>query len=117
MKLRTSSRSTPRLGWLLAALLVFAGLDARAQHRPTYPHPPEPADPRAAASAPHTDSSAKMRVSPAQLRQEAEELSSLAQTLTQDIDAVNRGVLPKDTVSRLKRVEKLAKQLRQEIGR
>jgi hypothetical protein len=116
MKLRIRSRLMPRRGWLLAALLL-AGSNASAQHRPTYPHPPEPADPRAASSQPQTDLAANMRVSPAQLRQEAQELSSLAQTITQDIDAVNRGVLPKDTVSRLKRVEKLAKQLRQEIGR
>jgi hypothetical protein len=45
-----------------------------------------------------------------------QELSSLAQDLTQDIDAVNRGMLPKDTVSKLKRVEKLAKRLRKEIA-
>jgi hypothetical protein len=44
-----------------------------------------------------------------------QELSSLAQDLTQDIDAVNRGLLPKETVSKLKRVEKLAKRVRKRL--
>jgi hypothetical protein len=96
-------------------LLLFASVEASAQHRPTYPHPPQAAD-TATVESVQPQLSPRAHLDAAQLQQEAQELSSLAQDLTLDIDAVNRGLLPKDTVSKLKRVEKLAKRLRKEIA-
>jgi apolipoprotein N-acyltransferase len=96
-------------------LLLFASVEASAQHRPTYPHPPQAAD-TATVESVQPQLSPRAQLDPAQLQQEVQELSSLAQDLTQDIDAVNRGLLPKDTVSKLKRVEKLAKRMRKEIA-
>jgi hypothetical protein len=58
----------------------------------------------------------KIKVDPAQLQSEARELLELSQSLQPDIDSVNHGVLPKDTIGKLKRVEKLAKHLRGEIA-
>jgi len=103
-----------KLRWI-ATLLLLASVEASGQHRPTYPHPPQAAD-TAAVENVQPQRSPRAHLNPAELQHEVQELSSLAQDLTQDIDAVNRGLLPKDTVSKLKRMEKLAKRLRKEIA-
>jgi len=51
----------------------------------------------------------------AQLRHEAKELAELSASLPAEIDQVNRGLLPKDVVEKLKRIEKLSKRLRNEL--
>jgi hypothetical protein len=53
---------------------------------------------------------------PAKLQQEAEELAKLSAALPSQIDLVGRGQLPKDLADQLKRIEKLARQLRSEIA-
>ncbi len=57
------------------------------------------------------------RADPAQLKQEAEELAKLSAAVPSQIDLVSQGQLPKDLTDKLKRIEKLAKQLRSEISR
>ena len=104
-----------KLRWSVPLLLLFAGVEASGQHRPTYPHPPQAAD-TATVENVQPQPSQRVRLNPAEFQQEVQELSSLAQDLSQDIDAVNRGLLPKDTVGKLKRAEKLAKRLRKEIA-
>ena len=104
-----------KLRWSVPLLLLFTGLEASGQHRPTYPHPPQAAD-TATVENVQPQPSQRARPNPAELQHEVQELSSLAQDLSQDIEAVNRGLLPKDTVTKLKRVERLAKRLRKEIA-
>jgi hypothetical protein len=58
---------------------------------------------------------AKIKQDPAQLPREARELLDLSQSLQLDIESVNRGLHPKDTIEKLKRIQKLAKHLRGEI--
>lgn len=58
---------------------------------------------------------AKTKLDAAQLQSEARELLELSQSLQSDIESVNHGVLPKDTIEKLKRIQKLAKHLRGEI--
>jgi hypothetical protein len=112
-----NSRMVTKFRWSVPLLLMFARVEASGQHRPTYPHPPQAADTATVENVqPQTSQRAHVNVNPAELHQEVQELSSLAQELNQDIDAVNGGLLPKDTVSKLKRVEKLAKRLRKEIA-
>jgi len=53
----------------------------------------------------------------AQLQHDADELVALTRSIPADIDAANRGLLPKDMVEKLKRIEKLSKQLRKELPR
>jgi hypothetical protein len=55
-------------------------------------------------------------VDPAQLQREANELSALAGSVPLDIKEVNNGVLPKDFLEKLKRIEKLSKHLRSELA-
>jgi hypothetical protein len=56
------------------------------------------------------------RFDPAKLQTEAAELSDLARSIPEDIEAVTKGVLPKDTLEKLKRIEKITKHLRGEIA-
>lgn len=52
----------------------------------------------------------------AKLRSDADELATLAQSIPPDVDQTSRGLLPKDLEQRLKKIEKLAKQLRSRIS-
>ena len=52
-----------------------------------------------------------------QLRRDAKELADLSASVTADIDQVNHGVLPKDVIEKLKRIEKLSKRLRNQLVR
>jgi len=53
----------------------------------------------------------------AKLRSDADELAMLAQSIPVDVDQTTRGILPKDLDQRLKKIQKLAKQLRSRISR
>jgi hypothetical protein len=54
--------------------------------------------------------------SPQQLQHEADELAGLAQSVPSQIQQAQRGVLPKELFDKLKRIEKLSKQLRSELS-
>jgi hypothetical protein len=56
------------------------------------------------------------RLDPRKLQQDAQEISDLAGSIPADIDLVNRGKLPKELLDKLKRIEKLSKHLRGELG-
>jgi hypothetical protein len=49
------------------------------------------------------------------MEREARELSNLAGSIPGDVDQVKKGLLPKNAMDKLKRIEKLAKQLRSQI--
>jgi hypothetical protein len=55
------------------------------------------------------------KLDPMRLRQEADELSNLAQSVPSDITQITQGKLPKDMADKLKRIEKLSKHLRGEL--
>ena len=52
---------------------------------------------------------------PAQLQREVDELVGLAQSLPEQIRQLDRGMLPKDLLEKLKRIEKLSKKMRTEL--
>jgi len=54
-------------------------------------------------------------IDPAKLHAEADELSKLAQSVSDDVGQIVQGKMPKDAINRLKRIEKLSKQLRGEL--
>jgi hypothetical protein len=56
-------------------------------------------------------------LNPAQLQRDAQELVRLAQLIPSGIQQVEEGKLPKDLDGQLRRIEKLAKQLRREVIR
>jgi len=51
-------------------------------------------------------------IDPAKLRHDADELAALAQSIPPEVNQTTKGVLPKDLSEKLRRIEKLAKQLR-----
>jgi hypothetical protein len=53
----------------------------------------------------------------AKLQRNAKELAELSASIPADVDRANRGLLPKDVLEKLKRVEKLSKQLRSDLTR
>jgi hypothetical protein len=53
---------------------------------------------------------------PVKARQQAQELADLAQKIRGEIALVSKSVLPKDLERDLKRVQKLAKQLREQVS-
>lgn len=59
--------------------------------------------------------SATLGTEPAKLKQEAEELAQLSAGVPSDLARVAHGQLPKDLAEKLKRIEKLAKRLRNEL--
>ena len=50
-----------------------------------------------------------------QIKHDADELAKLAGEIPPGVEQVNEGVIPKDLNERLKRIEKLSKQLRREL--
>ena len=100
---------------LLLALLVLPALIAAAQYSRHYPTPPEPAQrPTPTSTSPKTQS--RLAVDPVQIQREAREMLDLSQSVMVDIVSVNHGLLPKDLSDKLKRIEKLSKHLRSEVG-
>ena len=56
-------------------------------------------------------------IDPVSLERDARELAELSASIPADLERVNRGLLPKDVLEKLKRVEKLSKHLRSELTR
>ena len=54
-------------------------------------------------------------VDPVTLQNQANQLADLAAAMPQAVQNANKGVLEKDLIERLKRIEKLAKQLRSQL--
>jgi hypothetical protein len=50
------------------------------------------------------------------MEREARELSALASSVPGDVEQLKKGILPSDAVDKLKRIEKISKQLRGQIG-
>jgi hypothetical protein len=55
-------------------------------------------------------------LNPAKLKEEADQLSKLAQSIPADVDKAAKGQLAQDLAARLKQIEKLSKQLRREVS-
>jgi hypothetical protein len=51
-----------------------------------------------------------------QLQREADDLAREAGTIPIDVASVRKGELPKDTIQKLKQIEKLSKHLRNELA-
>ena len=57
----------------------------------------------------------RQRLNMVKLRHDANELASLAQSIPQDVNQTAKGILPGDLNAKLKKIEKLAKQLRSQL--
>jgi hypothetical protein len=61
--------------------------------------------------------SQRPHVDPMELRREASQVLELSKSIQSDLESVSRGLLPKDTIDKLKKIEKLSKHLRNQIER
>jgi len=62
-----------------------------------------------------TQQSPKPKIDAALAKRQAQELAKLAQEIPSSVEQADKGVLPKDLNDRLKRIEKLSKQLRRDL--
>ena len=51
-----------------------------------------------------------------QVLQDADDLARIAQTIPPDVAGIQKGLLPKDMIEKLKQIEKLSKQLRKQLS-
>jgi hypothetical protein len=58
---------------------------------------------------------ARPQLDPLELRREAGQVLQLSKSVQVDFEAIARGVLPKDTTAKLKKIEELSKHLRKQI--
>ena len=98
---------------ILIAVVILPTLLADGQRHDNWPKPPEPAVRAQPTQGPgaHIE-----RQDAAELAHAARELEELAGTIPGDIEQLKRGLLPKDTIEKLKRIEKLARKLRGAVG-
>jgi len=102
---------------LLGLTLLFVCLQ-QPFPPPTVNIPPHPAvERRSPIDQPEVvkQTSKRRHVNGEQLLREAYELANLADEVPSSVQQANKGLLPKDLNERLKRIEKLSKQLRREL--
>ena len=97
---------------LFPALICIFVATAQTQ-RPTYPPPPKPLD---NSTAPASPGKGARPMDFIQLQKEANALAETAQTIPADIATVRKGIMPQDTIQKLKQIEKLSKRLRSELN-
>lgn len=108
-------------GLLVTLVLPSAMLTGQSRLTLSFPStfpPQEPDHPHLQVDQPPTVVHGDRRavINAAQVKQEANELSKLAQSIPPDVDKAAKGQLPQDLAARLKQIEKLSKQLRREMA-
>ena len=104
----------------LSMILLVCVLPVRAQIKDAYipgaPPPPASMDRDHGKTTPDAPKLPQRHIDLGKLQQEADDLARSAQTIPTDIAGVRQGTLPKDMIEKLKRIEKLSKQLRSELN-
>jgi hypothetical protein len=103
--------------YLLAFLLAFCTQTVGQRVPPGAPTPDPAYVPLVLVPNTPIQGSPKPRVDPLELRREAGQVLELSKSIQSDFDSVSRGLLPKDTIEKLKKIEKLSKHLRSQIER
>ena len=102
----------------LFSFLLVCVLPSHAQIKDAYtpgvPPPPQSMDPDHGRNAPDGPRMQR-QLDLVKLQQDADDLARAAQTIPTDMASVRRGTLPKDTIQKLKEIEKLSKRLRGEL--
>ena len=104
----------------LDCILLFVLFGAPAALAQSRPRPPglqqaDQAEQQAEKSLP-PPGSPQASLDLARVRQDADELARIAQTIPLDAASMQKGLLPQDMVEKLKRIEKLAKHLRSQLN-
>jgi hypothetical protein len=103
---------------VIVLFLVAASVVAPAQSAPIRPgiRQADQAEAQTAKNLP-PPSNTRTRIDLAKVSHEADELARIAQTIPPDVATIQRKVLPKDVLEKLKQIEKLSKRLRSELER
>jgi hypothetical protein len=99
----------------LCIFLIIGALITRssAQHRHGYPTPPSPAVPDTPPSPDTRTTDSRLDI--VTMEREAKEMAALASSIPGDVEQLKKGLLPSTALDKLKRIEKLSKQLRSHI--
>jgi hypothetical protein len=95
--------------------VISTGAQMKDVYIPGVPPPPAPLDPDHGKTGPN-EPKMQRRIDPVKLQQDADDLARTAQTIPTDVASIRRGTLPKDTIQKLKEIEKLSKRLRSELN-
>jgi hypothetical protein len=99
--------------WMCSFLLTLIVVNTTNGQRRGFPEPPPPAV-REEPAAENPRVTAR-RLDAVTMEREARELAALASSIPVDVEQVKKGLLPSDAVDKLKRIEKLSKQLRAQL--
>jgi hypothetical protein len=108
----TAIRNTAALSITLASLIVCTAAHAQIGHPPPSPtmngsHELHITD---------RDMPVPRQIDPVRLQKDALALATAAGSIPADIESVRKGMLPKEIILKLKQIEKLSKQLRNELN-
>ena len=95
------------------AITVALNSVSSGQTRHGFPTPPEPAVRDSEPASPRRNHA--QRLDRVVIEREAKEMAALAATIPGDIEQMKKGLLSSDTFDKLKRIEKLSKQLRGQL--
>jgi hypothetical protein len=104
------------LAIVLLGCVVSTGAQMKDVYIPGVPPPPAPMDPDSGKTS-RNDPRLQRRIDPVKLQRDADDLARAAQTIPSDIANIRAGTLPKDTIQKLKEIEKLSRRLRSELNR
>jgi hypothetical protein len=100
---------------VLLICIISTGAQMKDVYIPGVPAQPEPMDPDHGKTGPN-EPKLQRRIDPVKLQRDADDLARRAQTIPTDIANISRGTLPKDTIQKLKEIEKLSKRLGSELN-
>ena len=102
--------------FVVILFLVAASVAAPAQSTPIRPgiRQADQAEAQTEKNLPPPDN-AHTRIDLVKVSHEADELARLTQSIPPDVATIQRGILPKDVLEKLKQIEKLSKHLRSEL--
>ena len=106
------------VGSSVLALILVAGQHLGPTIPPPAPHTEPPRAPLPVDEPPVVVRGQRQQLLDSEkVKQQANELAKLAQSIPPDVNKVAAGQLPKDLIARLKQIEKLSKELRNQISR
>ena len=106
------------VGSSVLALILVAGQHLGPTIPPPAPHTEPPRAPLPVDEPPVVvRGQLQQQLNSEKVKQQADELAKLAQSIPPDVNKVAAGQLPKDLIARLKQIEKLSKELRNQISR
>ncbi|HET9306313.1 MAG TPA: hypothetical protein VFO46_09820 [Candidatus Sulfotelmatobacter sp.] len=103
------------LSIMLLVCVLPTGAQMKDVYSPGVPPPPAPMDRDQGKTTPD-EPKLRRRIDPVKLQRDADDLARTAQTIPTDLANIRRGTLPKDTIQKLKDIEKLSKRLRSELN-